>query len=60
MNKPLRILILENNPADAKLMQFELEEADISFSAKVVMNEKDFIHELQFFQRVKYFRKRIV
>ncbi len=43
MKKPLRILILENNPADAKLMQFELEEAGILFTAKVVMTEKDFI-----------------
>ena len=49
MNKPFRILILENNPADAKLMQFELEEAGILFTAKVVMTEKDFISELQSF-----------
>jgi len=49
MDKPLRILILEDNPADAKLMQFELEEADITFTAKVVATEKDFIRELQSF-----------
>ncbi len=49
MDKTLRILILEDNPADAELIQFELEEAEIAFTAKVVMTEKDFIHELQAF-----------
>ena len=49
MDKPLRIIILEDNPADAELIQFELEEAEIVFTAKVVMTEKDFIHELQAF-----------
>ena len=47
MAESLRILILEDNPADAELVQFELEEAGISFTAKVVMTEKDFIHEIQ-------------
>ncbi len=49
MDKPLRILILEDNPADAKLMQFELEEAGIAYTAKVVAAEKDFIGELRKF-----------
>lgn len=50
MNKAnIRILILEDNPADAELVQFELQEANINFSAKVVMNEKDFIDELSNF-----------
>jgi PAS domain S-box-containing protein len=40
---------LEDNPADAELIQFELEEAGISFTAKVVMSEKDFVCELQEF-----------
>ncbi|MDQ5987736.1 MAG: hypothetical protein CSYNP_03481 [Syntrophus sp. SKADARSKE-3] len=44
-----RFLILEDNPADAELIQFELEEAGISFIAKVVMNENDFVRELQEF-----------
>ena len=44
-----RFLILEDNPADAELIQFELEEAGISFTAKVVMSEKDFVRELQEF-----------
>jgi PAS domain S-box-containing protein len=47
VDKPIRILILEDNPADAELVQFELEEAGINFTAKVVMTEKDFIYELQ-------------
>ena len=49
MDKELRILILEDILVDAKLIQFELEEAGIVFTAKVVMTEKDFIHELQSF-----------
>ena len=43
----LRILMLEDNPADAELIQFELTEAGFTFIAKVVMTEKDFIHEIQ-------------
>jgi len=49
MDKTLRILMLEDNPADAELIQFEIEEAKIAFTAKVVMTEKDFIHALQEF-----------
>jgi PAS domain S-box-containing protein len=49
MDKTLRILILEDNPADAELIEFELQEAGISFDAKVVMTEKDFLRELQAF-----------
>ena len=46
MDKSLRILILEDNPADAELAQFELQEAGLEFTSKVVMTEKDYIHEL--------------
>jgi len=49
MDETLRILILEDNPADADLVQFELEEAGIAFTAKVVMTEADFVRELQEF-----------
>lgn len=49
MDKALRILILEDNPADVELIQFELEEAEIVFTAKVVMTEQDFIQGLQTF-----------
>ena len=47
MAESLRIIILEDNPADADLVQFELQEAGLAFSAKVVMTENDFVHELQ-------------
>ncbi|MDQ5987058.1 MAG: Sensor histidine kinase RcsC [Syntrophus sp. SKADARSKE-3] len=49
MEVPLRILILEDNPTDTKLIQFELEEAGFIFTSKVVMTEKDFIQELHEF-----------
>jgi DNA-binding response OmpR family regulator len=47
MPESLRILMLEDNPADAELVQFELEEAGFTFTAKVVMTEKDFTQELK-------------
>lgn len=47
MAEPLRILLLEDNPIDAELIQFELQESGLAFIAKVVLTEKDFIHELQ-------------
>lgn len=46
MTEPLHILILEDNPADAELVLFELEEAGFAVSAKVVAMEKEYIHEL--------------
>ncbi len=49
MPESLRILILEDNSTDAELTQFELQEAGFAFTAKVVMTEDDFIHELQEF-----------
>ena len=42
----LRILMLEDNPADAELIQFELQEAGLACATKVVMTEKDFVREL--------------
>lgn len=47
--KSLRILILEDNPIDAELVQFELQEAGFTFTSKVVMDEKDYVRELQKF-----------
>jgi signal transduction histidine kinase/DNA-binding response OmpR family regulator len=41
--------MLEDNPADADLIRFELEEAGIVFESKVIMTEKDFIRELKDF-----------
>ena len=49
MADSLRILILEDNPSDAELVQFELEEAGLVFTSKVVMTEEDFIRDLQEF-----------
>ena len=49
MTESFRILILEDSPADAELIQFELQEAGLSFTAKVVMTERDFLRELHEF-----------
>ena len=49
MDESLRILILEDNPADAELAQFELKEAGLVFTAKTVNTEEDFVRELQAF-----------
>ena len=49
VNEDLRILMLEDYPLDAELIQFELMDAGLSFTAKVVMTEKDFVRELQEF-----------
>ena len=46
MTESLHILILEDNPADAELIEFELREAGLVFTSKVVMTERDFIREL--------------
>ena len=47
MTESLRILILEDNPSDAELTRFELEEAGLIFTSKVVMTEEDFVREIQ-------------
>jgi PAS domain S-box-containing protein len=47
MAEPIRILILEDNPSDAELVQFELQEAGLTFNSHVVKTEKDFVRELQ-------------
>jgi PAS domain S-box-containing protein len=49
MDKPLRILILEDRPSDADLMEFELNEAGLTFISKRVMTEDAFAHELKEF-----------
>ena len=49
MAETIRILILEDNPPDADLVQFELEEAGFLFASKVVMTEEDFVRELREF-----------
>jgi DNA-binding response OmpR family regulator len=49
MTEALRILILEDNPVDAELVQFELEEAGFAFESKVVMTEEDYVFNLRNF-----------
>jgi DNA-binding NtrC family response regulator len=49
MNKKLCILILEDRSDDADLVEFELQEAGISYTAKRVMTEKDYLREIQAF-----------
>jgi hypothetical protein len=40
MEKSLRILILEDRPSDADLMEFELQEAEFNFISKRVMSQR--------------------
>lgn len=49
MVESLRILILEDNPADAELVQFELAEAGIIFTPKVVMTADAFLQAIHDF-----------
>lgn len=49
MERPYRILLLEDNSTDAELIKFEIEEAEIPFTLKVVSAKKEFIRELQSF-----------
>ncbi len=49
MAESLRILILEDNPADVELVQFELQEAGLVFVPKIVTTEEDFIREIEEF-----------
>ena len=46
MNKPLRILILEDNAADAELMESELIKAELEFSARRVHSRDEFLKAL--------------
>ena len=43
----LRILILEDNPADAELVQFELQDAGLAFTSKIVMTGEEYIQAIQ-------------
>ena len=49
MAESLRILILEDNPADAELVQFELEQAGLVFISKVVVTQEDYVQALHNF-----------
>jgi two-component system, cell cycle sensor histidine kinase and response regulator CckA len=47
---PLRILILEDVPMDAELVEYELERARIPFTARRVDTRETFLHELDAFR----------
>lgn len=47
MEKELNILILEDNVADAELMEYELRKTNMSFSSRRVETKKAFIEELE-------------
>jgi two-component system OmpR family sensor kinase len=47
MGQLFNFLILEDNPIDAELIQFELAEGGFAFNAKVVVTEQDFVRELK-------------
>ena len=49
MTDSIRVLILEDRPADAELAQFELQEAGFTLISKVVVNEAEYVRELQEF-----------
>jgi len=46
MDKELRILILEDLPTDAELMERELRKSNLAFSSKRVETRKDFLQQL--------------
>jgi PAS domain S-box-containing protein/putative nucleotidyltransferase with HDIG domain len=50
LGKELKILILEDMPTDAELMEHELRKAGIAFSSRVVETRRGFIKELKNFE----------
>jgi PAS domain S-box-containing protein len=50
MKKPLKILLLEDKPSDAKLIQLELRKTNKEFECRVVQDKKNFLKELKAFQ----------
>lgn len=49
MEKPVRILILEDRASDDDLMEFELQEAGLAFTSCWVKNEKEYMQALRDF-----------
>ena len=49
MDEKLRILILEDVPSDAELIEFELRKAHIEFTSKCVGTRDDFVKALEDF-----------
>ncbi len=50
MEKQLRILILEDVPTDAELVENELRKGGIEFTSKIVKTKEDFLKELREFK----------
>ena len=50
MDKVIRILILEDRASDADLMEYELMDAGLAFTAKRAMNETAFLRGLEEFR----------
>ena len=48
-DKVLRILILEDTPSDADLIEYELQDAGLVFTALRVQTETEYVHALQKF-----------
>jgi PAS domain S-box-containing protein len=49
MNNPIKILILEDNPSDAKLILYELKAGGIKFTSEQTNNRTDFVNQLDNF-----------
>ncbi len=49
MEQPVRILILEDRASDDDLMEFELQEAGLTFTSKWVKNEREYVQALHEF-----------
>ena len=50
MEKSLKILILEDSPSDADLMELELIDASIEFSSRVVDTKNEYLKEIEEFK----------
>ncbi len=46
MNIPIKILILEDKPSDAKLIQYELKKMNLEYVSKITDSRAGFIHQL--------------
>ena len=44
---PLQILLIEDNPADAELITYELRRAEVDHESRTVATKKDFLGELR-------------
>ena len=49
MDKPIKILHLEDVPTDAELVEYELQKGNIKFEKRVVDNKNDFVRMLSDF-----------